>query len=684
MNLPDLKNIDPNRVSEAIERAKALKTPDRLMGWLYEHWKRPRHIQFMGDVLSKVLEGDKRIILECSVRHAKSWTASHALPVWYLTHHPEHLIGMATYQANFSALWGRRVRSTIKEHGERLGVQLSSEAGAAASWETTRGGGMHTAGVGGELTGRGFHLMIMDDPIKNAEEANSQLQRDNLWEWYTTTFYTRLEPGGSVVVIMARWHGDDLTGRLIEEMKDGGDQWEIIRMPAIAEEDDILGRNPGEALWPERYDEERLGQFKRAVGKRAWLSLYQQRPTIDDGDRYRREWFRYAERMKDGWVLKNGEETRRIYDADVTRYGVADLAQTARNESDYTARAAFAVTREHDIIIFDVWHAQAESPVVKRVLRGDFQRFDLLQMGIEDAHWGKTLIQEFRAEGLPVLPMRPGTKDKVARSSVAEPMVEAGKVFFDKDIQDLDGFEMELLQFPNGAHDDRVDMLAYAAIMVSNMQQPGVVFDGLKYSLEEDGGHLVDDPEPFADPERAGYVFVQPGATNGALLVTVREDGCLLIAGEVYSHHAEARSLAADLTALMVANGVDRHTRLRGSYLDPDAVFLRQKEVGSTGIELAKHGWNLAPWMGQGEATSHSKINTLIRDNKLRIHRSCRGLLEEMRHYRQKMDRDKMPIDGQYIGQNYLIRPLCAAVGLGLSYGGGSQPKRRTRKRRRL
>src|SRR3990167_1770463 len=157
-----------------------------------------------------------------------------------------------------------------------MGVVIKGDSSAVSAWETTAGGGMVTAGVGGPITGRGADLLIIDDPVKNAEEAQSPIVRDGIWQWWQTTARTRLEPGGSVVVVMTRWDADDLVGRLQTDLSDA---WESLVLPAIAEQGDMMGRPLGAPLWPARYPLPALDAIRREVGEDAWASLYQQRPN---------------------------------------------------------------------------------------------------------------------------------------------------------------------------------------------------------------------------------------------------------------------------------------------------------------------------------------------------------------------------------------------------------------------
>lgn len=668
-NAAILAGLNVAQLKADLARREAMSQPDALMEWIDpQNWARPRHVRFMGDILARVKEGNQRIILQCSVRHGKSYTASWALPVWYLENDPTKMIGMASYQANFSALWSRRVRDTFNEFGERenlLSTRISETSGAAHSWNTTAGGGMHTAGVGGEFTGRGFHLMICDDPIKNWEQANSELQRENDWEWYQTTFRTRLEPGGSIVIIMARWHEDDLTGRLVNEMENGtGEKWTVIDLPCIAGENDQLGRKPGEPLWPERFDQDACAINKAAVGRRAWQALYQQNPRPEAGNRYQRSWFRYATREGDSFALPQDDgSTIKVYDKDLTTYAVADLAQTAKTESDYTARAIIHVTKRHDIIIRDIWHAQADSPTVSRVLRGDYDRWDLTQMAIEDAHWGKTLIQQMQADGLPVKPMRPGTQDKVARSGVAEDMMGAGKIYFLKGIPNLEKLEDELLAFPNGAHDDMVDMVSYAAKLVASLQEPGIVFTEFIDEMFVDGGHILPDLDRFPANAKP-HLFVQPGATTGVMLGAVDAENNLIAVDELYLSNADVKDMSEEMTGLLAKWKIDRKKDKVAMLLDPDAVYMRQKEVGVTAGELSAAGWPMGPWMEMEASALDSRLRGLLRDKRALICESCSNLRNEMRHYRRKLDKDGIPMDNRYAGLNYLIRPLRAFAAL--------------------
>lgn len=199
-----------------------------------------------------------------------NWT-----PAWFLANWHQKRVILASYEATFAASWGRKVRNTLLENPD-MGVRLAPDVQATSGWETVQGGGMVTAGVGGPITGRGADLLIIDDPIKNEEEARSPVHRENIWQWWLTTARTRLEPGGSVIIVMTRWDVDDLAGRLL---RDGTEQWTHISLPAIAEKRDAINRAEGEPLWAERYPREALEKTRRDVGEDAWASLYQQRPN---------------------------------------------------------------------------------------------------------------------------------------------------------------------------------------------------------------------------------------------------------------------------------------------------------------------------------------------------------------------------------------------------------------------
>lgn len=193
--------------------------------------------------------------------------------------YPDRTVAVCSYEHHFARKWGRNARDLVIEHGWHLGVQISDTQSAANDWETNHGGGMITAGVGGPLTGRGAHLLVIDDALKNAEQAISPTIRENQWEWWLSTAKTRLEPGGVAVVMGTRWHQDDLIGRLLRQQVAGEIELTRIRLTAIAEDDDILGRQPGEPLWPSRFPLAELERIRRESSDYWWNAMYQARPT---------------------------------------------------------------------------------------------------------------------------------------------------------------------------------------------------------------------------------------------------------------------------------------------------------------------------------------------------------------------------------------------------------------------
>jgi hypothetical protein len=243
----------------------------------------------------------RRLIVTMPPRHGKSSTVSHYFPAWYLGTFPEKRVILTSYEADFAAGWGRKVRDVLGRQGRRFGVRLREDSAAANRWDLHSGGGMVTAGVGGAIVGRPADLLLLDDPIKNAEQAFSPTYREKTEEWFLSTAFTRLEPGASVIVVLTRWHDDDIAGRLLRK---GG--WELLKLPALAREGDPLGRQPGEALWPSRYDVAALEEIHKAVGDNWWESLYQQEPFPEGGNLFKPDRMSWYEDLGDGYRLQNG------------------------------------------------------------------------------------------------------------------------------------------------------------------------------------------------------------------------------------------------------------------------------------------------------------------------------------------------------------------------------------------
>ena len=252
------------------------------------------HHRLIVERLEAVERGDiRRLMLFMPPRHGKSELASKRFPAWFLGRNPERQIISASYNSELAGDFGRAVRNIIAEDTYQdifPDVSLAQDSQSASRWHTNQGGSYIAAGVGSAITGRGAHLGIIDDPIKDRMEAGSELMRDRIWDWYTSVFYTRLMPGASVIIILTRWHDDDLAGRLLEDMKVGGDAWDVLSLPALAGVDDAMGRAPGDALWPEWYDHDRLEQVRSVIGPRDWSSLYQQVPQAEEGSFFLRDW----------------------------------------------------------------------------------------------------------------------------------------------------------------------------------------------------------------------------------------------------------------------------------------------------------------------------------------------------------------------------------------------------------
>lgn len=243
-------------------------------------WLPAEHLLLISSILaSEISQGDARIIVEVPPRHGKSELISVHTPIWFLEKFPWASVILSTYAADLSEGFGRRVRDAfLEEDGGFLNTMVRDDIQRTSLFLTPDGGGMASVGIGGPITGRGAHLLLIDDYIKNYIEASSVVSLDAIWNWFITTAYTRLEPGGSCVILATRWVIDDLIGRL--KAQDSNKMWTVIRMPAIAEADDILNRRIGEALWPGRYPIEKLREIQSTIGNYMFSAMYQQDPKL--------------------------------------------------------------------------------------------------------------------------------------------------------------------------------------------------------------------------------------------------------------------------------------------------------------------------------------------------------------------------------------------------------------------
>lgn len=474
--LADLLSIDPGDVDHfdakdrawyeaELDKATNLRSP-AAFATAHSHglWLPYKHLVHTSNRIVAMIEGDECdcLIIEEPVRHGKSELCSRWTPAWFIVKYQRPVL-LASYEADFAAGHGRVARGIVTDVGETYGVRLDETSRSASRWQLNGSrGGMTTSGVGGPLTGRGGALMIVDDPIKNSEEANSEVMREHLWEWWQAVFLTRREPGGKVLVIMSRWHADDLVGRLTKA--DTGMRIERIRLPAIAEDGDPLGRMPGQALCPERYDEKALELTRVDVGPYSWAALYQQSPVAAGGGMFRREMFRYfTSRTIDGETyFQIGEHL--VADADCWRFATMDPAYTKGQRSDYTVLATWVVapTDPATLLLRDVRRVRVEHADHAPMIRDAWITQSPSWIGVEKQAATLSLFAEVQREGVVVRWLTPD-KNKVARAETAVALVDAGRIYFPKDAPWLADFETELTTFPVGAHDDQVDVLSYAA-----------------------------------------------------------------------------------------------------------------------------------------------------------------------------------------------------------------------------
>lgn len=415
-------------------------------------WTCPKHLEYLNERLLDIASGKcNRLMVFLPPRHGKSEFISKYFAAWYLGTFPDRRVILTSYEADFAAQWGRRARELIEEHGKLSfteKIEVMPDSSSASRWDIKgHTGGMVTAGVGGPITGKGADLAIIDDPVKNAEQASSKTYRDKAWEWYQSTLYTRLEPNGAIILIMTRWNQGDLAGRILEDMQQGGEQWEVINLPAIAENDDQIGRTVGAPLWPERFGLPELEKIKRTVGSYYWTALYQQRPTPQEGGMFKRQWFPIVDAAPRDLVAR------------VRRW---DLAASQR-KGDYTAGLLLG-KKDGRFYVLDLQHVR-ESPagveaLVKQTAQVDGYEVEI-RMEQEPGSSGLNTIDYYARKVLEGYDFKgvPSTGPKEVRAQPVSAASEAGNVILVRGPWNA-AFLDEVTLFPNGDHDDIVDVLS--------------------------------------------------------------------------------------------------------------------------------------------------------------------------------------------------------------------------------
>lgn len=398
------------------------------------------HLYKIAGALSAVESGRvKRIIITIPPRHGKSELVAVRFPAWYLGRNPDNRVILASYAADLAQRFSRQGRAVIQsELYSRLfpGVTLAQDSRSVESWDIAgRRGGLKAVGVGGPLTGHGANLLLIDDPVKNREEASSEVYREAVWNWYTSTAYTRLEDSAAVVVVMTRWHEDDLVGRLIEAQSDPqADQWTILHMPAVSD--------TGEALWPEKYDSEALSSIKAVIGEYDWGSLYQGRPTPREGAFF-----------KVGLI-----EIVDAVPAEAKKCRGWDKAATAGG-GDYTAGTKLS-KHEGVFYIEDLVRGQWDTAERDKTIRqtAEMDSIECMVWGEQEpSSGGKDAARSFLSllAGFNVQ-VQAATTNKEARADAFSAQVNAGNVKMLRADWNRELLE-EFRQFPLGKHDDIVD-----------------------------------------------------------------------------------------------------------------------------------------------------------------------------------------------------------------------------------
>lgn len=412
----------------------------------YTHAK---HTKLICEKLKQIEEGTlKKLMIFLPPRHSKSQTISETYPSYICSKYPHKNMIIVSYSDDLAKKFGRKNKRKIEQYGKRIfNVELSKDNASVHNFSIEGGSGEALfCGIGGSVTGKGAHILIIDDPVKNRKEALSETYRNFVFDEYESTLATRLAPGGATILIMTRWHEDDLAGRILAKE---GEEWEVINLPCIAEENDLLEREEGEPLWAEfGFDLDWANEKRRVVGEPTWASLYQQRPTAQEGNIIKREWIQYY-----------------------------DNPPNTFDEMLISVDASFKGNIENDFCVLQVWGKKSADKYLIHQIREKLNfpntvaaLRNLVGMYpqattklIEDKANGSAIIDYLKHEISGIVPITP-KESKEARLSAVSMDFESGNVYFPNPLHCRWSAETieEIVSFPNAKNDDTVDACTQA------------------------------------------------------------------------------------------------------------------------------------------------------------------------------------------------------------------------------